>query len=162
MNKFSNLKKRGVTAVEVLVGASIAGVILVMASYAISKFINASSALSEKTQAVYLAEDGIELLRYIRDNDWANIGNLTAGTTYYLAPTATGVHVSGTPESIGSFNRSFVVEQVRRDNSSDDIVPSGAGGSSVDTDTRFITVTIAWGNPAQSISLTSLLANQNP
>lgn len=158
----SNQYTRGVTAVEILVGASIAGVILVMASYTISHFISASFALSEKTQAVYLAEEGLEMVRYIRDNQWSTIGNLTVGTPYYLIPTGTGVTIGGTSETIGAFNRSFVVDRVYRDNTSQDIVASGSSGSSSDADTRSVTVTVTWGNPTESVSLTSILTNQNP
>ena len=84
----------GVSSIEILIGVSIAATILISASFAIVTFINTSHTISEKTQALYLAEEGIELARYIRDNDWVDISGLTTGNTYYFELTTSSIDIS--------------------------------------------------------------------
>lgn len=155
----SNQTKRGVTALEVLVGVSIAAMILIAASFSIVTFINTSHAISEKTQALYLAEDGLELVRYVRDNDWANISSLTVENEYYLETTASTVDIGTNPEIVGDFSRAVVFENVYRHGSTHTIVASTTAGSIEDIETKYVTVTISGGDLTQDLSLTSILAN---
>lgn len=150
------------TAVEILVGTSIAALILIATTHTVVRFISAAQEISEKTQAVYLAEDGMELVRYIRDTDWATIGALAEDVLYYLAPTESGVVFDASPEVLGEYTRSVVVHDVYRSNTTDDIVASTTAGSSPDADTRYITITVTWGVPTQSVSLVSIFSNHNP
>jgi len=161
-NMMHQITQKGVSAIEVLVGVSIAGIMLVSSFFAITTFLNASHVLSEKTQAVYLAEEGLELVRFVRDNDWLDISSLTLNTPYYLEITEDEVLVSGTPEVIGDFTRSFVVQNVHRNNATNAIVESTTSGAVPDPNTKYVTVTITWGTPLESVSLTTILANLEP
>ena len=154
--------KKGIAVVEVLVGVSIAAVVLVAASFAIVTFINTSHKISIQTQALYLAEEGIELVHFVRDNDWTNISTLTTGTTYYLEITPTTVDIGSTPETVGNFSRSLSLENAYRDNTTDSIVANGSPGSSEDTDTKYVTVTISGGGLSSDISIVNVLTNMNP
>ncbi len=160
--KFRCLRTKGVSAVELLVGVSIAALILISASYSITLFMDASHEVSEKTQALYLAEDGLELTRFVRDNDWANISALTMGTTYYFDVTDSSVGLGLTPEVIGGYSREVVFENVYRDTTTLDIVASTTVGSSADPSTKYVTVTVVWGVPSRTVSLTSILADVTP
>lgn len=146
--------QRGISAVEMLVGISIAALILVFVTHAIMRFVNTGLDTAEKTQALYLAEGGIELVRHIRDKSWSNISTLTNGDTYYLDVSSTIVSITNTPEVIDGFTRSFVVEPVER-NSNDDIVQSGTN----DPDSKYVTVTVSWGTPTSTVELTSIIAD---
>jgi hypothetical protein len=121
------------------------------------RFINSSHEVADETQALYLAEEGQELVRFIRDNDWTNISSLSIGVDYYLDIQTSDITTTATPEVIGRFTRSFSLEDVERD-SDDDIVSSG----SVDSGSRYVTVSVEWGTPVRTVSLTSILTNINP
>jgi type II secretory pathway pseudopilin PulG len=150
-------KEKGITAIEALVGVSIAALILVVSTFTIVQFINTSHTVADKTQALYLAEEGQELLRFVRDNDWTNISSLSLGTDYYLEIKSADITTTTTPETIGKYSRSFTLENVER-NGDDDIVSSGTE----DNDSKYVTVTVEWGSPTQSVTLESILTNINP
>ncbi len=156
------LQTKGVSSVELLVGVSIAALILISASYTISMFMSTAQGVTEKTQALYLAEDGMELVRFVRDNDWANISALTVGTPYYLAVTGSSVALGTTPETIGSFSREVIVQNVYRDATTADIVASTTPGSVADPKAKYITVTVTWDTPTKTVSLDSILADLIP
>ncbi len=156
------MKRRGVTAIEVVVGVSIAGIILVYAIYAITQFVNSARDVTVKTEALYLAADGIELIRFVRDSNWSTISNLNVNQTHYLSVATTSITVTNSPETVGNLTRSFVVERVYRDATSDDIVASTTAGAVQDTNARYITVTVASTNPVAQVSLSALVANLDP
>jgi type II secretory pathway pseudopilin PulG len=155
-------EKRGITSLEVVIGVSIAGIVIAFAANAIMLFLNSAREVTAQTQALYLAEDGLELLRYVRDENWNDVSSLSLGTTHYLSVTPTDVVTSGTPEVIDEFTRSFQVQNVYRNSSSDDIVASTTGGSVADTNAKYVTVTVNWGSPTENLSLTTILVNLNP
>jgi len=152
-------KISGVTSIEVVIGVSLAGIIVVYSANSIVQFINTARDITFETQALYLAEEGLELVRYIRDNDWTEIGTLSLGSTEYLEVTSSDVSVSGTAEVIDEFTRSFSVENVYRSPGTFDIVASTTGGGVADPDSKYVTVTVSWGNPIQNVSLTTILTN---
>lgn len=145
---------RGLTLIEVLIGVAIAGLVIVFIAHTITLFTAASEEALDRTQALYLAEEGIEILRYLRDADWNTIENeLSVGTTYYFDVSTTTLATTTVVETIGQFTRSFELSEVERD-SDDDIISSGG---TVDSGSRFATVTVSWGS--ESVSLTSLLTD---
>lgn len=152
-------QQRGVSSIEMVIGVSILGLILVYSIYTVTTYINNARSMAEKTEALYLAEDGLELLRFIRDGAWSNIDTLTSGTTYYLSVTPTTIQTTGTPEIIGMYTRSFTLEPVYRDPVNDDIVASTTSGSVADPDSKYVTMMVSWGTPATDVSLVTILAD---
>ena len=151
-------RTRGLSSIEIVLGVSLAALILVFVTYAVVRFVNTGRDVSDRAQALYLAEEGLELLRFIRDEAWSDIGNLTVNTSYYLDVNPSAVSITGTPESIGYFDRRFWVANVYR-NGSDDIVPSTTPGSTADPQSRYVTVEVTGGTPERTITLTSILAD---
>lgn len=147
---------RGITAVEMLVGISILAVMFTAISFSIMQFINTGRDVAERTQALFLAEEALEMVRYVRDAQWSHIEDLSDGTTYYLAVTGGTIGTTTVPEVIGEYTRSFVIESVERD-ANDDIVVSGTP----DDDSKYVTATVVWGNPQKSVALTSIIADIN-
>lgn len=148
------ITSKGVSVIEVLVGVAILGVALVFISHTIALFASSELRVLEQTQALYLAEEGQEIMRYLRDEDWSNISNLTTGVTYYFDVATTSLATTNTVETInGTYTRSVVVESVRRDGN-DDVV---ASGGTADPGSRVVTVTVSWGS--DSVSLESILSN---
>ncbi len=158
---FKKIMNRGVSAVEVAIGVSIAALVLVYAMTTIALFINAGRTTSERTKAIYLAEDGFELLRYVRDGSWTSISTLSSNTTYYLSVTPTGVYVVTTPQTIDGFTRSFRISNVYR-NSADDIVASTTSGSSADTSSKYIVMTVTGGVSTTTVAMTTILTEIDP
>ena len=152
----------GFTAIEVVVGVSIVGLILVYTTYAITEFINSARDVTEKTEALYLAEDGLELVRYMRDNNWATISSIPVNQTRYIEVTNTSVTVTTIPEVIDGFTRSFTLQNVYRESGTADIVASTTGGSVADTDSKYVTMTVTWGTPVKNVSLTTIIADIAP
>lgn len=137
-----------------LIGISIAALILVFVVHSVTRFASIGREMIDKTAALYIAEDGMEIVRFIRDDSWTNISSLTNGATYYLNVSSTTLAITGTPETVGIFSRSFVVDEVER-GATDDIVVSGV----TDPGSKYVTVTVTWDGGTESVSLTSVLAN---
>ncbi len=152
----------GVSAVEVLIGVAIASLVLIFASNAIILFINSGRTVSEKTKALYLAEEGLEHVRFIRDNAWTNISGLSTNSTHYLNITGTTITTSVTPENTDGFRRSFRVQNVYRNSTTDDIVASTTGGSVADTNSKYVFMTVVGGSPTTTVTLTSILSDITP
>jgi len=149
-------KSRGIGAVEMLVGISILAIMFIAISFTVMRFINTGKDVADKTQALCLAEETLEMVRFIRDEKWNHIQSLTDGTIYYLDVTGTDIATSTTPEIIDIYTRSFTIDSVERDGS-DDIVTSGAQ----DNTSKYVTATVTWGSPAKSVSLMTILADIN-
>lgn len=138
-------KQSGFFLIEVVIATALAGGILITLLGLVQKTVDISKRSVERTQVGYLLEEGVEVVKIIRDTGWANISALTNGTTYYLSWNGTSWQTSTTPNTIGSFTRTVVLGAVSRDGS-DDIVPSG--GTYDDPRTRKVTVSVSWNLPS--------------
>lgn len=147
----------GVSLVEVIIGIAVIASIVFASGLAVTQMVEARERLVDNTKALYLTEEGYELLRAVRDNDWSDIDALTVGDTYYFSITPGAIAITGTPEVVdGEFTRSFVIDEVSRDND-DDIVPNGTSGATVDDELREVTVTVV--GPSGTKTLTGILGN---
>lgn len=150
-------RESGVTLIEVIVGVSVISALLVAIGLSITAYMDARENLLTRTKATYLAEEGYEIIRALRDNDWNTIDAITVDTVQYLdvSPASVGVGVS--PEIIDSeYRRSFIVREVYRD-ANDDIVASTTAGATVDDGSREISVYVA--GPAGTTTMQAILAN---
>jgi prepilin-type N-terminal cleavage/methylation domain-containing protein len=148
---------KGMSLVEVLIGISIISVMLVVIGYSINTYVNARAALLNNTKATYLAEEGIEVIRAVRDNDWNTIDALPTNTTRYLSVSTTTFSIVTTPEVIDTnFYREFKVRPVYR-NASDDIVASTTVGATVDDGSRQIDMYV--GGPAGTTTMQAIITN---
>ena len=149
-----NQQQNGITIIEILIGTSILTLVLAFISYTLLLFLDTSDLALEQTQALYLAEEGQELMRYLRDENWQTIADLTEGSAYYFDIATSTISLSSTPEVIdGTFTRAIVVDELRRDGD-DDFVESGG---TIDNGGRVVTVTVSWDS--RDVVLTSILTN---
>lgn len=156
-------KIRAFTSIEMAVGVSIAGVILVYTMYSIMQFVNSARDITQKTEAIYLAEDGLELVRFMRDEDWTTLSGFTLNTPLYVAVSAAAIVPTTTPEIVDGFTRSFTMQNLYRNSSTDDIVASTTGGSIIDPNGRYVTMTVGWGTAGEYVALSTILTNiHNP
>ncbi len=141
--------KKGFSLVEVIVASTIIGVSMVAMINAFGYFIRAEIGNTKLVKATYLLEEGVEATRYLRDKGWTqNIAPLSTTTSYYLAlSTTNGVATwsATTTRQIydGVFERTIVLASVLRENTTKNI-STAVSGTSVDTNTRKLTVTVSW------------------
>ncbi len=161
------MKKKGFSLVEIVIGAAIiasAGV-AILNSYAY--IIQSEIRMNKSIEATYLAEEGIEAMKYLRDKGWtANILSLSTSSTYYVMlnnASGIGSWVATTTSQIENtiFTRKITLGNVNRSAMTYDIVTSGG---TYDSNTRKITVTVTWptfNNATMTKSLSTYIANIN-
>src|SRR3989344_140757 len=98
----TNKTSRGFSMVEAVIAIAIAGSFIVVLAAVNTIYIKISLSQSYKIQAAFLAEEGLEAMRFGRDENWAaNILPLSNGVDYYLAFTGTSWQATLTPTYVG-------------------------------------------------------------
>jgi len=151
--------KQGISLFEVIVAVSIISVILISVVSALQAFLRAGLSAPERVQAIMLAEEGLEAIRFLRDQDWdTNMAVLTDGTAYHLIFNGTSWEATTTPQIIAEvFTRIVSVEDVYRRDSDDDIVASTSPEvKTLDPGTKLVTVSVSWNAGATGTSTKAL------
>jgi prepilin-type N-terminal cleavage/methylation domain-containing protein len=147
-------KQAGITLVEVVVAIAIVGVMLAVVGFSVLAYLDARSKLLSNMKTMYLAEEGYEILRALRDEDWNTISGLAVDTTYYLSVSTTTLATTTAPEVIDAeYYRAFELKTAYRDG--DDDLTDTPGTS--DSETRIVKV-YAWG-PTPTTTMTAILTN---
>jgi type II secretory pathway pseudopilin PulG len=155
MKKISS--SNGITLVEVFVSVTIVSFMLIVIGFSIQSYVSARKTLLANTKALYLAEEGQEILRAIRDDDWNDLETLTQNTPQYISLTSTTYGITNVVETIDTnYIRSFVVKPVYR-NVQDDIVPATTVGATIDGGSLEIEVRVV--GPGGTAVLKSILTN---
>ena len=137
----ANKNQLGFGLVEVVIAIAIAGSFIMVLAAVNTIYIKISLSQSSKIQAAFLAEEGLEAMRFAKDESWdTNILPLTNGVEYYLAFTGTSWQATVVPTYVGIFGRRILLNEVYRD-AGDDITTTGG---TLDPGTRFITATVSW------------------
>lgn len=150
--------KHGFATVEILIASTIISISLIALVLATSRAVDLSIESVERVQAAFLLEEGAESVKLIRDGAWSSIGNLAAGTTYYLNFNGTSwVLTTTNPGAVSGFTRTIVFSNVNRNSTTDDIATTGTN----DPDTKLATVTVSWNSVsgARSESMQFYVAN---
>ena len=138
-------KSAGFGVIEVLIASGIIAVTIFSLYYVFVLGTRLSSDAGNKISANFLAEEGLEAARFLRDAGWqANISVLAPGTNYYISFDKNisdwRIISSATAPIDNTFYRTLTVENVFRD-SGDNIVSSGG---TLDPDTKKINVQVLW------------------
>lgn len=142
----------GFGLVETIVGAAIISLVL-FALVGIGQFaFRVVDESNLRLRAAFLAEEGMEVARTLRDTSWsANISPLALGTDYY--PVFSGgvwqLSSAAVAPIDGVFDRRVVFSAVYRD-SSDAITTTGG---TLDPNTKKVRVTVSWSNRGRSASV---------
>ncbi len=144
MNNSNNSYDEGLTLAEVLVATSIILVFLLALLEVHTLYLKTALSNGETIKATGLAEESLEVMRFLRDSSWsANIAPLSLDVDYGLVfesgvwqVTANNILVDDT------FERTIVLSAVYRD-SSGDIVSSGG---TLDPDTLLLISNVSWPN----------------
>lgn len=153
--------QQGVGSIEIVIGVTIASLIILFSINAIARFITLGADQVERVQALYLAEEVLEATRFLHDENWSDIASLTNGTTYYIDFSGSTIEATTTPILVnGIFSQTFVLIEVYRAVADDDIVASTSPESKViDSDTRFVIASVAWGGTGATTTLEQYLAD---
>jgi len=148
-------QKTGFGLLEIVIAASIISAVIFSLSFVflISQKLETTS--SNKIRANFLAEEGLEASRFLRDKSWStNLAALSAGTNYYLAFATTtstwSIGAAGPDKVDNLFYRKVTTENVSRD-SNDNIVSSGGTN---DPDTKKINMEVAWRERGATTTVT--------
>ncbi len=143
---------RGISLIEVVVGVSIMAFVLLFLLLTMTLFLETRAKILNDTKSLYLAEEGIEVLRHVRDDNWNDIAGLTIDTPHFLSISTTSIAITSTPEVIdGGWQREVVFHELYRDSATDDVVASTTGGSYVDTDGRVAIVRVGYAGSTTTV-----------
>lgn len=156
--------KKGFTLLEAIIGLGIVVSILtgLLALYA--KYVSAFSRTPNAIVAQYLLEEGMEVVRMMRDNSWSNsLAKFSTTTpTRIIFSTTTSAWATTTQNVFvqGLFERTVSVADVRRDDVTKDITTSPSN-STFDSGTRLVTIQVSWqdGPATTTKTLSGYLTN---
>ena len=147
-------RSSGFGILEIVIAVSIISATIFSLSFVFIVASKLETMSLDKIRANFIAEEGLEAMRFLRDQSWAgNLGGLSAGATYYLSfATTTSVWSVGTngSEIDKLFLRKVTLENVYR-NGSYDIADSGA----LDSDTKKINVSVEWLERGSTTTITA-------
>lgn len=148
--QLSLLPSRGFLTIEVLIGIFIITISILASMAVVQKSIYISRQALHFSQANFLLEEGAEVIRINRDDDWSNISSLLLNTDYYPLFSSGSWSLSTTPNTVGIFTRKINIANVNRDDTTDDISSIGTE----DSGTKLVTVTVSWVEGGTTISKT--------
>ena len=137
------LLNKGVSVVEIIIGASIISATFVVTVGVYSSLMRLSGDALPRIQGAMIADEGVQALRSMRDTSFSsNIGSLTLDTPYYLVWSDASSSFSATTTPVfvdNNFYRTFTLSNMYRDGNQN-IVPSGT----LDVDGRLATVNVSF------------------
>src|SRR3989344_1040687 len=137
----TNKTSRGFSMVEAVIAIAIAGSFIVVLAAVNTIYIKISLSQSFKIQAAFLAEEGLEVMRYLGDDSWtSNIALMSNGADYFLTFSGTNWATTTTLTYVGIFDRRIRLSEVYRDAADNITVTGGA----LDPNTRLLTATVSW------------------
>ena len=151
---FSRISNKGFGLVEVLVAL---GVFVLIAFWGVSVVLHSFSSNrlgDEETKATVYAQEGIEAVRSIKNQDW---DSLSVGS-FGMDDSGGSWAFAGSSDSLDNFTRVVEISEVRRDGSGE-IVETGG---SVDDDTVRVVSRVSWNySPDRSneVELVTYLTN---
>lgn len=121
MKKLFQKKKKGITLVEVILATVLITMLITGIAGAMSYGISSASRANQSSYASYLAQEGIEALRNMRDQSFTNLVNGTHG----FAVSGNTWTFSGTSDTTSIYTRQVVI-------------------TSQDSETKRAVVTVTW------------------
>ncbi|MDZ4205728.1 MAG: hypothetical protein U1C12_00720 [Patescibacteria group bacterium] len=161
-NWVKNLNKNfnsGLTLVEVLIATSMILVFLLAFSGVHNLYLKTAFSNGEVIKAAELAEESLEVVRFLRDSSWnTNIAPLSLDIDYYLVFEGGEWQVTTTEALIDSiFERVVTLSAVYRDASADII----SGGGTLDPGTLMVVSSVSWsrGGATTTKSISTYITN---
>lgn len=155
MNKIK--KHNGFTLVEVLISTAVilTSVVTILGVHGL--YMRTALTNNENIKATYLAEEGLEVVRFWRNVSWnSKVRTIPQNTEYGLVVSGTGWATS-TNQYVGNFQRRISLSAVQR-NATGDIVSSGG---TVDLNTLLVTSSASWakGGATSTKTISTYITN---
>jgi len=150
---FKNRKyKTGLTIVEALIAIAVFVVLLLAVIGVYNFYLRIALSNGTSIKATFLAQEGLEAVRFMRDQSWDNITSLSVDTSYGVV-FESGTWAATTTEILidSLFNREVILSEVYRDDATSQIVSSGG---TLDPDTLKVTLNISWSNHSATTTKT--------
>lgn len=145
---YNTKSQKGQSLLEVIVAMAIFSLIaMVMVSMITGSFLGLTQG-GKYTEAEFLAQEGIEAVRSLKDSDWDSIRGYTA-TGIEVSGDSWTIKGEGTNDIIGDFVRTIYFNNVYR-NDNYEIVSADTLGALLDIRTKEIKSEITW-NPRDTI-----------
>ena len=111
---------KGFGLIEIVIAASIISTAVISLSYVLVLSNRLSARSSDEIRANFIAEEGIEVMRFLRDKGWnSNFALLSPSTIYYISfntITSKWATTTSNPGLLdGLFDRTIKVSSVNRD-----------------------------------------------
>lgn len=152
MSRNPNLKS-GFTLVEAVLSSAVILVVVLALISVHNLYLKSALSNGGSLKAAYLAEEGIEAMRYLRDYSWdQKIVSLSSAQNYGVSLTGSVWQTGLANQWIDGFERIVTIGSVYRD-ANKDIVLSGG---TLDPDARLVTVTVSW--PSQNATATKSIS----
>lgn len=136
------LYQKGISIVEVVIASAIISVSMISITNVYGNFLTLSLANTEKVQAVFLLDEGVEVIKTMRNYAWSNISSSNVNTTYYLTWQNSRWQSTTTPNTVDNkFIRTFTVSDVYRDVSTLNIV---SNGGVLNNDSKVVNLDVSW------------------
>lgn len=149
------VKEKGLTVIEIILAITIFALFSIGVFYLSLNTLQRDSKIELDNIALIYAQEGLEAIRAMRNNDFLALTNGDHG----LAFSADAWSFIAAPEDIdGFYSRTITIEDVYRDVFGNIVVESGI----LDPDTKFITSEVNWllkGIFPRSVSFSTYLSN---
>lgn len=110
----------------------------------------------DSLEASFLAQEGLEAARALRDENWSSVASTTNGAVYSPVLAGAKWSLSAGSSTVGAYTRTLVFDQVLR-NAQDEISSSGT----LDYGTRKVVSIVSWASPlgSRQVQLAAYLTN---
>ncbi len=169
-NKILNLKsyilnpQGGFGLLEILIASAILSASLITLSATNQITFRLMKESLERTQANFLVEEAIEVVRILRDSSWSShIASRISGNINYLnfnaGTNSWTIQTAPVPLIYDTFARTVVFYPVYRRNSDGEIVAQNSPDpKTLDPDTKRVAASVSWG-PARVVTLETYITN---
>jgi len=139
-----NKRKEGFALVEIIIASAVMVIVVLAVMNAFSSYVKASKNNLDSVKASYLAEEGIEAVKIMRDNSWnQKIATITVGSAFPINWTGTNWATTSSNVLIdGKYDRTIVLNNAYRNAGTNDLETTG----SLDVNTKKVTVNVSWSN----------------
>lgn len=142
MVKSKNNFKKGISLVEVIFASAIIGLSMVYIVNVYGNFMQLSLENTDKIQAVFLLDEGVEAMKTMRNYSWSSIASSTSNIDYYLIWQDGRWQSTTTPVLVDNkFIRKYQISDVYRDPSTLNIVTSGGV---LNNDSKLLDIEVLW------------------
>jgi prepilin-type N-terminal cleavage/methylation domain-containing protein len=157
MKKNTPINKRGFTLMEVIVSIAIITIALISVVSLISFSISGIAANKSKITAFGLAQEGLEIIRGVRDNNWLNHRSTVANWRTGLSPGTYRVQYNNQGLLLSS-NVPLKIDSsgfYQYSSGNDTVFYRTVTISNVDDNQFKVVVTVSWNEKGRSLTMTA-------